>query len=136
MPTSESRSAIEKLLQDRAQFVSWLTRLNSTGGEAPAVPEAVRGRVRADYERRLESVLEELRGHTNALEEQVAGLVARAGELTVRESQHKEHLSEAEVRHMVGEYDEGTKRFLRAPNHAVPTTRSHEVLDSGEYRHR
>jgi len=36
----------------------------------------------------------------------------------------------------IGEYDEGTKRFLRAPNHAVPTTRSHEVLDSGEYRHR
>ncbi|MDX2121492.1 MAG: zinc finger Ran-binding domain-containing protein [Gemmatimonadota bacterium] len=106
MPTSESRNAIEKLLQDRAQFVSWLTRLNSTGGESPAVPEAVRGRVRADYERRLEAVLEELRGHTNALEEQVAGLVARAGELTLRESQHKEHLSEAEVRHLVGEYDE------------------------------
>ena len=43
MPTSESRNAIEKLLQDRAQFVSWLTRLNSGGGEAPIVPEAVRG---------------------------------------------------------------------------------------------
>lgn len=106
MPTSESGNAIEKLLQDRALFVSWLTRLNSTGGEAPAVPEAVRGRVRADYERRLAAVLEELRGHTTALEEQVAGLVARAGELTMRENQHKEHLSEAEVRHMVGEYDE------------------------------
>ncbi len=105
MPTSES-GAIEKLLQDRALFVSWLTRLNSTGGEAPAVPEAVRGRVRADYERRLASVLEELRGHTTALEDQVGGLVARAGELTIRENQHKEHLSEAEVRHMVGEYDE------------------------------
>jgi NADH-quinone oxidoreductase subunit B len=32
----------------------------------------------------------------------------------------------------VGQYDEGTKRFLRAPNHAVPTTRSHEVLPPGE----
>lgn len=32
---------------------------------------------------------------------------------------------------VVGEYDEGTKRFVRAPNHAVPTTRSHEVLDPG-----
>ena len=29
---------------------------------------------------------------------------------------------------VVGEYDSGTKRFLRAPNHGVPTTRSHEVL--------
>jgi coenzyme F420-reducing hydrogenase gamma subunit len=29
---------------------------------------------------------------------------------------------------VVDEYDSGTKRFLRAPNHGVPTTRSHEVL--------
>ena len=33
---------------------------------------------------------------------------------------------------VVGEYDEGTKRFVRAPNQAVPTTRSHEVLAPGE----
>jgi NADH-quinone oxidoreductase subunit B len=35
----------------------------------------------------------------------------------------------------VGEYDEGTKRFLRTPNHAVPTTRSHEFLAPGEHHH-
>ncbi len=29
---------------------------------------------------------------------------------------------------VVDEYDSGTKRFLRAPNHGVPTTSSHEVL--------
>ncbi len=29
---------------------------------------------------------------------------------------------------VVDEYDSGTKRFLRAPNHGVATTRSHEVL--------
>lgn len=97
-------SPIDRLLQDRAQFVSWLTRLNS-GGDAQ-VPEAVRSRVRSDYERRLEAVLEELRGHTNTLDEQVAGLTARHRELTAREAEQKEQLSEAEVRHMVGEYDE------------------------------
>jgi NADH:ubiquinone oxidoreductase subunit B-like Fe-S oxidoreductase len=32
---------------------------------------------------------------------------------------------------VVDEYDSGTKRFLRAPNHAVPTRRSHEVLPPG-----
>ncbi len=38
---------------------------------------------------------------------------------------------------VVGEYDQGTKRFLRSPNHAVPTTRSHEVLPpEGEPRSR
>ena len=29
--------------------------------------------------------------------------------------------------------DEGTALFFRAPNHAVPTTRSHEVMPPGEY---
>jgi hypothetical protein len=103
-PIREGGNTIDRLLQERAQFVSWLTRLNSAG-EA-GVPEAVRGRVRADYERRLEAVVEELRSHTAALEDQVTGLSARAQELSVREQEHKEQLAEAEVRHVVGEYDE------------------------------
>jgi len=112
-PTPETANPIEKLLQDRAQFVSWLTRLNSSDG-VPTVPEAVRSRVRADYERRLESVLGELRSHTSALEEQVAGLSARHGELSVREAEFKEQLAEAEVRHVVGEYDDGKWEGIRA----------------------
>ncbi len=112
-PSPEGGTSIEKLLEDRAQFVSWLTRLNSTAGAPSPVPEAVRGRVRADYERRLEAVLEELRSHTSALEDQVAGLQARAGELAARESEHKEHLSEAEIRHMVGEYDDSKWEGIR-----------------------
>jgi hypothetical protein len=103
--TPETANPIERLLQDRAQFVSWLTRLNSSDG-VPTVPEAVRSRVRADYERRLESVVGELRTHTSALEEQVAGLSARHGELSAREGELKEQLAEAEVRHIVGEYDD------------------------------
>jgi hypothetical protein len=113
-PTPESGNSIERLLQDRAQFVSWLTRLNSAGDQASGVPEAVRGRVRADYERRLASVLEELRGYTNALEDQVDGLAGRANELTARETEHKERLSEAEVRHLVGEYDDVKWEGIRA----------------------
>jgi hypothetical protein len=104
---------IERLLADRAQFVSWLTRLNSAEG-VPTVPEAVRSRVRADYERRLESVLTELRGHTSGLEEQVSGLSARVSELSMREGELKEQLSEAEVRHVVGEYDDGKWEGIRA----------------------
>lgn len=99
-------NSIDRLLHDRAQFVSWLTRLNAGGDQAPNVPEAVRGRVRADYERRLAGVLEELRSHTTALEDQVDSLAGRAAELTTREAEHKERLAEAEVRHQVGEYDD------------------------------
>jgi len=112
-PSSDSSKIIDRLLQDRAQFVSWLTRLNSSDG-VPTVPEAVRSRVRADYERRLESVLGELRGHTSALEEQVTGLSARHSELAMRETEFKEQLSEAEVRHIVGEYDDGKWDGIRA----------------------
>jgi hypothetical protein len=113
-PTPESGNSIERLLQDRSQFVSWLTKLNATGETTPAVPEAVRSRVRADYERRLDAVLEELRGHTASLEEQVEDLSTRAALLSGRENEHKEQLSEAEVRHLVGEYDEGKWDGIRA----------------------
>lgn len=34
----------------------------------------------------------------------------------------------------VGEYDEGTKRFVRAPNHAVSTNRSGDYIDDSEPR--
>lgn len=125
-PNPHSGNSITKLLEDRAQFVSWLTRLNSSGGGSP-VPEAVRGRVRADYERRLEAVLDELRGHTAALDEQVEGLQARAAELSARESELKEQLSEAEVRHMVGEYDQTKWEGIRAELLKV-LTHVHEEL--------
>jgi hypothetical protein len=111
--TPETANSIERLLQDRAQFVSWLTRLNSSDS-VPTVPEAVRSRVRADYERRLESVVGELRTHTSALEEQVAGLSAKHGELSAREGELKEQLAEAEVRHIVGEYDDAKWEGIQA----------------------
>ena len=41
-------------------------------------------------------------------------LSARARELGVRQSEHKEQLAEAEVRHIVGEYDEGKWDGIRA----------------------
>lgn len=121
---------IERLLQDRAQFVSWLTRLNSSDG-VPTVPEGVRSRVRADYERRLEAVLTELRGHTSALEEQVAGLTARANELAGKESELKEQLSEAEVRHVVGEYDDGKWDGIRAELTKVILALREELTNTG-----
>lgn len=114
-PTADSGNPIERLLQDRAQFVNWLARLNSSTSEGSAnVPEAVRARVRADYERRLDAVLQELRTHVAAIEDQVGDLSARHGELTAREGEQLEQLAEAEVRHLVGEYDERLWDGIRA----------------------
>jgi hypothetical protein len=104
--TAGGENTIEQLLQDRAQFVGWLTRLNSTAEAASTVPEAVRARVRADYERRLEAVVEQLRTHTSALESQVATNTSKAAGLSATEAELKEQYAESEVRHLVGEYDD------------------------------
>jgi hypothetical protein len=104
-PTSDRANPIDRLLQDRAQFVNWLAKLNSSAEGSSGVPESVRSRVRADYERRLDAVLQELRTHVTAIEEQVGDLSARHGELTAREQEEMDQLAEAEVRHLVGEYD-------------------------------
>ena len=104
--TAGSDSPIEHLLQERAQFVGWLTRLNSSGDDAGNVPEAVRARVRADYERRLQTVVEQLRSHTSGLESQVASSTSKAAGLAATEAELKEQYSESEIRHAVGEYDD------------------------------
>jgi len=112
--TADSGNPIERLLQDRTQFVNWLARLNSPGEGPASVPESVRARVRADYERRLDAVLLELRTHVTQIEEQVGDLTARHGALTHREAEQQEQLAEAEVRHLVGEYDERLWDGIRA----------------------
>ena len=104
--TAGGDNTIEQLLQERAQFVGWLTRLNSNSETASNVPEAVRARVRADYERRLEAVVEQLRTHTSALESQVATNTSKATGLAATEAELKEQYAESEVRHLVGEYDD------------------------------
>jgi hypothetical protein len=113
-PTQRTDTAIDKLLQDRAQFISWITRLTGPSGSSPAVPEAVRQRVRGDYEQRLQSVVEALRSHQADLEQQMSEFAARREALSSRESEAKERLAEAEVRHMVGEYDDGRWQTIRA----------------------
>ena len=104
--TAGSDATIEQLLQERAQFVGWLTRLNSSGESAGNGPESVRSRVRSDYERRLQTVVEQLRTHTSALEGQVATNTTKASGLAATEGELKEQYSESEIRHVVGEYDD------------------------------
>src|SRR3989442_7714687 len=59
MPKGSSKSIaqIQRLLEERRQYEAWLARL---GAAADATPDQVRGRVRADYEARLEAGIEEL----------------------------------------------------------------------------
>lgn len=100
---TESGDAIEKLIEQRDQYVAWLEKLD---GEGAAAPESVRARVRKDYQSRLDEVMDGLRSHSDEVAEQlVRHRDTRAG-LATRQAHAEEVLAEAELRHSVGEYDE------------------------------
>jgi outer membrane biosynthesis protein TonB len=102
-PTSETDSTIEGLLQQRAQYEQWLARLDSTGDKAPP---AVRERVRTDYDARLKGVIEQLRGHSATISAELERHRKTQSGLDHEKRTVEEELSEAEVRHAVGEYSE------------------------------
>src|SRR5689334_387609 len=86
---------IEALLERRAQYEQWLARLDATGDKAPA---AVRERVRSDYEARLRSVIDELRGHAATIRQELEQHRATQSRLSAERRGVEEALAEAEVR--------------------------------------
>lgn len=99
--SERSGITIEKLLEERSQYEQWLARLADSGA-----PDAVRDRVRADYERRLQGVIEQLRAHETTITTELTRHELEHSELEEREADVLETLAEAQVRHAVGEYDE------------------------------
>ena len=106
MPKGASKSTviIQRLLEERRQYEAWLARLNDS---ADATPGHVRARVRSDYEARLAAVTEELRAHAESARQAIEEKRHLRGELQKKETRAGEKLTEAELRHSVGEYDEG-----------------------------
>ena len=101
---------IDRLLQEREQYATWLSRLDATTDTAP---ESVRGKVRSDYKARLDAVIEQLRSHSDGLAQQLERHRDTRSELQTREGQAKEIMSEAEVRHAVGEYSDAKWQQIR-----------------------
>ena len=99
--TDSPLAQVDHLLQQREQYEQWLARLDGTGSKAP---DAVRQKVRSDYQARLDSVLVELRSHASAVEVALAGHKESLGSLEARQADIQERLAEAEIRHSVGEY--------------------------------
>ena len=108
-PTTDTEATIEALLEQRSQYEEWLLRLDTSGDKAPP---AVRQRVRGDYQARLDSVIEQLRGRGAAIAEELERQHAAQAELDRERRAAEEALSEAEVRHTVGEYSEDEWRRL------------------------
>ena len=114
--TPKPDNPIDALLEERARFQTWLTRLDSAGSDAPA---AVRDKIRGDYQQRLDQVIEELRTHAASVAEQLATLRVREDDLATQEAAAQETLAEAELRHAVGEYEESEWERVRGGSERV-----------------
>jgi hypothetical protein len=108
-PTTDTEATIEALLEQRSQYEEWILRLDTSGDKASP---AVRQRVRGDYEARLESVMEQLRGRSAGIAEELERQHASQAALDRERRSAEEALAEAEVRHTVGEYTEDEWRRL------------------------
>jgi hypothetical protein len=108
---ASSEAVVNDLLAERNKYQTWITRLDSTKDTTPA---AVRAKVLSDYQAKLEGVLERLTEHGDAVREQLEQRKVRKEELIREEGKAKETLAEAELRHAVGEYDEGDWTKVRA----------------------
>jgi hypothetical protein len=97
----ETDNSIEALLEQRAQFEQWLAKLESAADKAP---QAVRQKVRADYEVRLRGVIDRLRSHSATIADELHRHQAAQGDLDAQRRHAEEELAEAEVRHTVGEF--------------------------------
>ncbi len=101
--TNDNHDPIQDLLQERTQYSTWLARLDAASDSTPG---SVRDRVRGDYQKRLEKVVEELRSHAGDVNQQLDHHRETREELVTREDQAREIMAEAELRHTVGEYSE------------------------------
>lgn len=108
---SKATVAIQRLLDERQQIQVWLERLSMA---ADSAPEPVRAKVRGDYERRLGEVMKELQVHSGELHGTLERLETSRSSLADQEREAAERVAEAELRHAVGEYDEGQWRQVHS----------------------
>jgi hypothetical protein len=101
--SSKSTAVIERLLEERRQYEAWIARLSTA---EDATPAHVRDRVKADYEARLEAVIEELKSHAESARQTIEQKQHFRLEVKKKEKLAAERLAETELRHAVGEYDE------------------------------
>jgi hypothetical protein len=105
----DTDNSIEALLEQRSQYEQWLAKLDSAANKAP---DAVRRKVRADYEVRLKGVIERLRGHAATIAEELQRHQGAQRELDAHRRDAEEELAEAEVRHTVGEFSDDEWRRI------------------------
>jgi len=132
---TKSQAAVERLLEERGQYVDWLAKLADPG--AAAVPAHVVERVETDYRNRLDNVIRQLSCYKGELEITLAESEVRRDDLVTQRNARAETLAEAELRHQVGEYDQGKFAELSAEQTAALAQLGEEISaaerDIGRY---
>jgi hypothetical protein len=118
----EDPAAVESLLAERDAIHGWLARLDEAGS---TVPQAVRAKVRSDYERRMDGVTDRLRNHAESITNRLGDDRHEFTTLTVQATAARDALAEAELRHAVGEYDSAT--FHEAHSRHLADLEAYEV---------
>lgn len=98
-----STTSVTELVDQRTRIQAWLEKLDAeSGGASPRVVE----RLRADYQARLEAVLEQLGAHVETIRSDQTRLreELETAERTLDAS--REELEEARLRHRIGEWDD------------------------------
>lgn len=108
---ASSAESIERLLGEREKVEQWMHRLAVAADKTPG---HVRDRVEADYKRRLDDVVTELQSYREELQSKLAHHKSKHNELTSEENEASERLAEAELRHAVGEFDDGRWSEIKA----------------------
>ncbi len=94
---------VKKLLDERQTITEWLERLALAGDGAS---DDVRSKVREDYETRLEAVSKGLQGYADELSSALSKETQKRTDLLEQEQKAEERLTEAKLRHAVGEYED------------------------------
>lgn len=103
MSASPELISVDALLAERDRVHAWLARLAE---RAAAAPEPVVARVQDDYRQRLDAVMAQLGEHRRTITDRLAADRAELGQLQAGAIAAREGLAEAELRHLVGEYDD------------------------------
>lgn len=96
-------SSFRELMERRDRLNGWLSRLDEETGANPAVVQ----RIRDDYEAQLDAIMGELAGHYDTLCTQRSELDDEVERARREREAARDALEEAELRHRIGEYDDG-----------------------------
>jgi hypothetical protein len=97
----EELAAVEQLLAEGDALRGWLARLD----KAAVTSDVVRERVRDDYQKRLDQITAGLGAHADVVATKLAADRDEHAGLAARATEARDGLAEAELRHLVGEYE-------------------------------